>query len=42
MGTKRDLVSILDVKDDLVGLLELAASIKNDFRKGLDPDAGVV
>src|SRR2546428_7549657 len=29
MGTKRDLVSILDVRDDLVGRVELAASIKN-------------
>ena len=34
MGTKRDLVSILDVKDDLVGLLELAASIKNRTKAG--------
>ena len=36
MGSKRDLVSILDVKDDLVGLLELAASIKNRTKAG-DP-----
>jgi len=34
MGAKRDLVSILDVKDDLVGLLELAASIKNRTKAG--------
>src|SRR5437879_10296214 len=34
MGTKRDLVSILDVKEDLVGLLELAASIKNRTKAG--------
>src|SRR5437867_6571103 len=34
MGTKRDLVSILDVKDDLVGLLEFAANIKNRTRAG--------
>jgi len=34
MGTKRDLVSILDVKDDLVGLLEFAASIKNRTKAG--------
>ncbi len=34
MGSKRDLVSILDVKDDLVGLLELAASIKNRTKAG--------
>src|SRR5207247_10774986 len=34
MGTKRDLVSILDVKDDLVGLLEIAANIKNRTRAG--------
>src|SRR3989442_13690786 len=34
MGTKRDLVSMLDVKHDLVGLLELAASIKNRTKAG--------
>jgi ornithine carbamoyltransferase len=34
MGAKRDLVSILDVKDELVGLLELAASIKNRTKAG--------
>src|SRR5439155_21327638 len=34
MGTKRDLVSILDVKDDLVGLLEFAASIKTRTMAG--------
>ena len=34
MGTKRDLVSILDMKEDLVGLLELAASIKNRTKAG--------
>jgi len=34
MGEKRDLISILDVKDDLVGLLELAASIKNRTKAG--------
>jgi ornithine carbamoyltransferase len=34
MGTKRDLVSILDVKDDLVGLLEFAANIKNRTKAG--------
>src|SRR6266571_2858059 len=34
MGAKRDLVSILDMKDDLVGLLELAASIKNRTKAG--------
>src|SRR5437879_6826169 len=34
MGTKRDLVSILDVKEDLVGLLELAGSIKNRTKAG--------
>lgn len=34
MGAKRDLVSILDVRDDLVGLLELAASIKNRTKAG--------
>jgi len=34
MGQKRDLISILDVKDDLVGLLELAASIKNRTKAG--------
>jgi len=34
MGTKRDLVSILDVKDDVVGLLEFAANIKNRTRAG--------
>src|SRR6059036_3051774 len=34
MGAKRDLVSILDVKDDLVGLLELAARIKNRTKAG--------
>src|SRR3989440_9888150 len=34
MVTKRDLASILDVKDDLVGLLELAASIKNRTKAG--------
>jgi len=34
MGAKRDLVSILDVKDDLVGLLELAAGIKNRTKAG--------
>lgn len=34
MVAKRDLLSILDVRDDLVGLLELAASIKNRTRAG--------
>ena len=34
MGAKRDLVSILDVKDDLIGLLELAANIKNRTKAG--------
>ena len=34
MGEKRDLISILDVKNDLVGLLELAASIKNRTKAG--------
>ncbi len=34
MGAKRDLVSMLDVKEDLVGLLELAASIKNRTKAG--------
>src|SRR5437667_11163380 len=36
MGAKRDLVSMLDVKDDLVGLLELAGNIKNRTKAG-DP-----
>src|SRR3989454_9499703 len=34
MGTKRDLVSILDVKDDWGALRELAASIKTRRRGG--------
>src|SRR5947208_2978242 len=34
MGAKRDLVSMLDVKDDLVGLLELAGNIKNRTKAG--------
>ena len=34
MGAKRDLVSILDVKDDLVSLLELSANIKNRTKAG--------
>jgi len=34
MAGKRDLVSMLDVEDDLVGLLELAASIKNRTKAG--------
>src|SRR3989440_13097454 len=34
MVTKRDLASILDVSEDLVGLLELAASIKNRTKAG--------
>lgn len=34
MAGKRDLVSMLDVEDDLVGLLELAASIKNRTEAG--------
>ena len=34
MAAKRDLLSMLDVRDDLVGLLELAASIKNRTKAG--------
>jgi len=34
MAQKRDLLSMLDVRDDLVGLLELAASIKNRTKAG--------
>src|SRR5216117_1247338 len=34
MGAKRDLVSMLDVKDDLIGLLELAGKIKNRTEAG--------
>lgn len=34
MAVKRDLVSMLDVEGDLVGLLELAASIKNRTKAG--------
>lgn len=34
MTGKRDFVSMLDVEDDLVGLLELAASIKNRTKAG--------
>src|SRR5439155_19780752 len=34
MGAKRDLVSILDVKNDLVGVLEFAANIKNRSKGG--------
>lgn len=34
MAGKRDFVSMLDVEDDLVGLLELAASIKNRTEAG--------
>jgi len=36
MAAKRDLVSMLDVRDDLVGLLELAGKIKNRTEAG-DP-----
>ncbi len=34
MGAKRDLISILDVQEDLVGLLELASSMKNRTKAG--------
>ena len=34
MAGKRDLLSMLDVRDDLVGLLELATSIKNRTKAG--------
>jgi ornithine carbamoyltransferase len=34
MAGKRDLLSMLDVRDDLVGLLELTASIKNRTKAG--------
>ena len=34
MAAKRDLVSMLDVRDDLVGLLELAGKIKNRTKAG--------
>jgi len=34
MAAKRDLLSMLDVQDDLVGLLELTASIKNRTKAG--------
>src|SRR5437773_12473202 len=34
MGAKRDLVSMLDVREDLVGLLELAGKIKNRTKAG--------
>ncbi len=34
MATKRDLVSVLDVEKDLMGLLELAATLKNRARAG--------
>ena len=34
MRAKRDLLSMLDVRDDLAGLLELAASIKNRTKAG--------
>src|SRR2546422_3863185 len=34
MAGKRDFVSMRDVRDDLVGLLELAASIKNRTKAG--------
>ncbi len=34
MGAKRDLLSILDVQEDLVGLLELASSMKNRTKAG--------
>jgi ornithine carbamoyltransferase len=34
MAAKRDLLSIADVRDDLVALLELAASIKNRTKAG--------
>ncbi len=34
MAGKRDLVSMLDVRDDLIGLLELAGKIKNQTKAG--------
>jgi len=34
MAAKRDLLSILDVRDDLVGLLELTGSVKNRTKAG--------
>ncbi|TLZ79724.1 MAG: ornithine carbamoyltransferase, partial [Methanobacteriota archaeon] len=34
MAGKRDFVSMRDVRDDLVGLLELAGSIKNRTKAG--------
>jgi len=34
MAGKRDLLSMLDVREDLIGLLELAASIKNRTKAG--------
>src|SRR5207302_10524561 len=34
MAGKRDFVSMRDVREDLVGLLELAASIKNRTKAG--------
>jgi ornithine carbamoyltransferase len=34
MATKRDLLSVLDVKDDLIGLLELALKMKNRTKAG--------
>ena len=34
MAGKRDLLSMRDVREDLVGLLELAGSIKNRTKAG--------
>jgi len=34
MASKRDLISMLDVRDDLVSILELAGSIKNRMKAG--------
>src|SRR5512136_2311501 len=34
MASKRDLLSMLDVEKDLIGILELAASIKNRTKAG--------
>ncbi len=34
MAAKRDLLSMLDLRDDLVGILELAATIKNRTKAG--------